>query len=187
MSYDVWRCGLAAVAPVTVPAVSQSHITGRVTNPTPSPICASFVRNFETAGIASGKSIKYTIERYRRLQKGTFTSICSCCNWKATFGCFGLFVAHPCLPRWIHGATFLEYGCSRSDLTWRRATHADSWYTGNRRRICALYLPHRLHFTGKQLDSQLASWLSGGEPDENIESSPPIRGCKAIISPSASH
>ncbi|EJU05319.1 UPF0103-domain-containing protein [Dacryopinax primogenitus] len=51
----------------------------------------------------------------------------------------------------------------------RRATHANSWYSGARSR----------------LDHQLKGWLSAVEPSSDY--SPPIKGCKAIIGPHAGY
>ncbi|KAI0322724.1 MEMO1 family [Amylostereum chailletii] len=52
----------------------------------------------------------------------------------------------------------------------RQATHADSWYTGNSRR----------------LDTELSGWLSAVSPPTE-EYAPPVKGCKAIISPHAGY
>ncbi|KAI0815213.1 hypothetical protein BC629DRAFT_851185 [Irpex lacteus] len=47
----------------------------------------------------------------------------------------------------------------------RSASHADSWYTGNRQR----------------LDSELTRNLAAVEASDEFV--PPVRGCKAIIAP----
>jgi len=51
----------------------------------------------------------------------------------------------------------------------RRATHANSWYSGSRSR----------------LDSQLKGWLAAVEPSDEFV--PPIKRCKAIIGPHAGY
>ncbi|KZT56403.1 UPF0103-domain-containing protein [Calocera cornea HHB12733] len=51
----------------------------------------------------------------------------------------------------------------------RRATHANSWYSGSR----------------SKLDNQLKGWLAAVEPSEDF--APPIKGCKAIIGPHAGY
>ncbi|KZO97857.1 UPF0103-domain-containing protein [Calocera viscosa TUFC12733] len=51
----------------------------------------------------------------------------------------------------------------------RRATHANSWYSGSRAR----------------LDNQLKGWLAAVEASD--EFAPPIKGCKAIIGPHAGY
>ncbi|KZT74664.1 UPF0103-domain-containing protein [Daedalea quercina L-15889] len=51
----------------------------------------------------------------------------------------------------------------------RQATHADSWYVGD----------------GRRLDSELSKNLAAVEGDANY--SPPIKGCKAVIAPHAGY
>ncbi|OCH96453.1 UPF0103-domain-containing protein [Obba rivulosa] len=53
----------------------------------------------------------------------------------------------------------------------RRATHANSWYTGG----------------NSKLDSELSSFLEAVKPDDEDEFSPPVKGCKAIIAPHAGY
>jgi len=53
----------------------------------------------------------------------------------------------------------------------RRATHANSWYIGDR----------------DKLDSELSSYLGAVQPDPEGEYSPPIKGCKGIIAPHAGY
>lgn len=55
-------------------------------------------------------------------------------------------------------------------MSTRRATHANSWYTGNAQR----------------LDKELSGWLSAVEPDGS-EYIPPLKGCKAVIAPHAGY
>jgi len=54
---------------------------------------------------------------------------------------------------------------------YRKATHAGSWYTGNK----------------TALDSQLSSWLAAVHPTAGEDFAPPIKGCKAIIAPHAGY
>jgi len=53
----------------------------------------------------------------------------------------------------------------------RRATHANSWYTGDRRK----------------LDVELSSFLDAVKPTEEGDFVPPVKGCKAIIAPHAGY
>ncbi|KZT06929.1 UPF0103-domain-containing protein [Laetiporus sulphureus 93-53] len=53
----------------------------------------------------------------------------------------------------------------------RRATHADSWYVGN----------------GRKLESELSEYLSNVQGSPEREYIPPIKGCKAIIAPHAGY
>lgn len=78
---------------------------------------------------------------------------------------------------WFSLSQFLRKITSRSPQSTvvmgghRRATHADSWYTGN----------------GYRLGQELSGWLAAVKPTEEQEFEPPIAGCKAIIGPHAGY
>ncbi|CDO75253.1 hypothetical protein BN946_scf184967.g6 [Trametes cinnabarina] len=56
-------------------------------------------------------------------------------------------------------------------MSTRKATHADSWYTGNAAR----------------LDRELSEWLEAVKPSPEDEYNPPVPGTKAIIAPHAGY
>ncbi|KAI6137425.1 hypothetical protein F5141DRAFT_1208987 [Pisolithus sp. B1] len=78
---------------------------------------------------------------------------------------------------WLSLLQFLDKATSRllqSSVVMggdRRATHADSWYTGN----------------GNRLGQELSGWLAAVKPTEGQEFDPPVTGCKAIIGPHAGY
>ncbi|KAI0068350.1 UPF0103-domain-containing protein [Artomyces pyxidatus] len=56
-------------------------------------------------------------------------------------------------------------------MSTRRATHADSWYTGN----------------SQKLNEELSAWLDAVKPEESDAYAPPIPKSKAIIAPHAGY
>ncbi|RPD62986.1 UPF0103-domain-containing protein [Lentinus tigrinus ALCF2SS1-7] len=56
-------------------------------------------------------------------------------------------------------------------MSFRQASHADSWYTGNR----------------NKLDQELSGWLQAVNPSPEDDYKPPVLGTKAIIAPHAGY
>ena len=69
----------------------------------------------------------------------------------------------------------------------RRATHADSWYTGDSKSHSQLRAEHalskalRVRHIAQELNTELEKYLQAVQASE--EFTPPVKGCKAIIAP----
>ena len=69
----------------------------------------------------------------------------------------------------------------------RRATHADSWYTGDSKSHSQLRAEYalsnalRVRHIAQELNTELEKYLQAVQASE--EFTPPVKGCKAIIAP----